>query len=200
MSALTTGSGAVAEVMPSATEMAVQPRKHFFARMRRTLSMAISPVIEARGGLISPPVRRMERAGCSPIRRALPLLVTTVTSRASMKSMMERAVELPLMKMQSPSQTYFAASRAMARLALTRWDPDGRPSGLRREALPCWRDRTWRLSSQSRSRLIVSCDTSKCSASSATLACPSRSRRAMMASRLAATNALLLRMGSALLL
>ena len=67
--------------------------------------MAISPVMEARGGLISPPVRRTDTFWRSSSMSALPLLVMTVTSWAVMNSSRPSAVELVLMKMQSPSST-----------------------------------------------------------------------------------------------
>ena len=77
--------------------------------MRFTHSSANSPVIDAFGGLISPPVRMIDALGRSVRSMALALLVITVTSCAVMFEMIDSAVELALMKMQSPSFTCLAA-------------------------------------------------------------------------------------------
>ena len=68
------------------------------AVMRFTHSSANSPVIDAFGGLISPPVRMIDALGRSVRSMALALLVITVTSCAVMFEMIDSAVELALMK------------------------------------------------------------------------------------------------------
>ena len=108
--------------------------------MRFTHSSANSPVIDAFGGLISPPVRMIDALGRSVRSNAFALFVITVTSCAVMFEMIESAVELALMKMQSPSLTCFAASRAIALLARICREPEGLPSGLSKVAVPYCRE------------------------------------------------------------